>query len=141
LLDFQRHDRRHAAGIRLPVTQLQPGRRRETLRNIRQHGCRPRVESGGIRNHDRVGDDCHAPPGGRRRPVVFQRHGEEGVLAGGHASAGAFPRHHSVADGDHDLGEQALGMRRHEIEIERDHRIAGAHTVAWLHAWMKSFPL
>ena len=141
LRHVQRHDGRDAARIRLPVTHLQRDCRGEALRKVRQHGRGPGVESGRIRDHDGLGGDCHGPGFGWRRAVALQRDREQRVLAGRHASAGAFARHHPVAVGDDDLGEQALGVCREEVEVERDQRIARVHTVAGLHAWMKSFPL
>ena len=67
---IQRHDRRDAACIRLPIAELEFDRRLKALRETRQHRRGSRVQSGRIRNHDCIrGDRLRS----FRRAAFFRR--------------------------------------------------------------------
>ena len=132
---LQAHDGDHALGVRLVVAPLERIRALELLRELGQHGRRPRVQARRVRDDDRVGG--HGASGRHRDAVdravplaAAERDLRDVVDPRGHQARARRERREQVRVGDHDLGEQALRPGRHLVQVEADQLVPGPDPVA-----------
>src|SRR4051812_45714585 len=112
---IQTHDPGDAARVYLLAIELKLDRRAETFCEIREHSRRPRMETGWIRNHDRVRGDARAAICAVRSYRRSERYRVEHIFSRNDCSASPFPMRHTLAVRDHDLREQALRVRGEKI--------------------------
>ena len=122
----QGHDRDERLGVDLDVLALEADLALELLRQAREHGRRAGMQAG------RVGDDHGLRDLGVADRLTLlaaaltdPRLGD-GVVTGGHEAGTRLEPAEDLRVGDDHLGEQALGVGGHLVEVELDEGLAGA---------------
>ena len=145
LLGGQAHDRDQGLGVDLVVAPDQLNLGAEGLRRRRQHGGRPGVQSGGVRQGNavglrfgsgcrRVGDGYSGEPPCPPAPSVLQRQFQDDAAAGfDHPGCGGHAGD-ALDVGDDDLGQEAAGVAADPVGVEPDDGLTDLDRVADLDA-------